>query len=425
MVPVARWQRASPRTARRWSWRRYAAIAGAGALVSVGYVDPGNWATDVAAGSRFAYAPLSVVVASGLAAMLFQCLSARLGIATGKDLAELTREAYPRAAWPIWCAAEIAIIATDVAEVLGSALALSLLWRVPLTAGVALTGLDVLVLMSLERLGSRAIPRVVEALLVVVAAALGYELAVSRPTLAAIAGGLLPDARVFTERDMLLSAVAIVGATVMPHNLYLHSSLVRRGRAGGEAVGAASFATLDAVVSLAGATCLNAALVVVAAAAFHDRGRSDVADIADAHRLLAPLLGSTAAPVVFALALLAAGQSATVTATLAGQVVMSGFLAVRWSAWKRRLVTRACAMVPALVLLFATAERNVGRLLVGSQVVLSLGLPLAIVPLMRLTSDPRRMGALVSPTWVRTAGWTTAGLIVAANAALLLGLAAR
>ena len=402
--------------------RRSIVLAGPGALVAAGYIDPGNWATDLAGGSRFAYSLLSVVVACSLIAMLFQAMCARLGIATGRDLAVLTRELHPRAAGLLWLGAELAVVATDLAEVLGSALALKLLFGLPLLAGVALTVLDVALILGLERGANRVLERLVASLALLVGAGLCYELVLSHFDGRALLSGLVPRARIAQDPQMLFASVGILGATVMPHNLYLHSSLVQAHRGAARSAGdAARRVTVDTIVSLAGATLMNAALVVLAAAAFHGRGRSEVASIEDAHRLLAPLLGSTAAPVVFALSLLAAGQSATITGTLAGQVIMSGLLELRWPAWRRRLVTRACAMLPAFAVIARWGESSTGQLLLLSQVVLSLQLPFAIVPLMRLTSDPKLMGGLVNALWMRAAGWASVVLIVAANLALLYG----
>ncbi|MDP9151635.1 MAG: Nramp family divalent metal transporter [Myxococcota bacterium] len=410
----------------RWSPRtrtRTLALASPGALIAVGYVDPGNWATDLAAGSRYGCTLLFVVVLSGLVAMLFQVLSARLGIAANNDLAALTRERYPRAAWLIWVAAEIAVVATDLAEVLGSGIALNLLFRIPLAAGVVLTGLDVLLLMVLERKGSRLVERVITSLMLVVATGLGYELIVTHPAGRSILLGLVPTTRLLHDRAMLLAAVAILGATLMPHNLYLHSRLAPQrfvaAREGGPRA-AARLAAADTVRSLAVAIVLNGALMAIAAAAFHAHGFDDVATLGDAHRLLASLLGIKLAPLVFAVALLAAGQSATMTATMAGQVIMAGLLGIRWSAWKRRIVTRAFAIVPALAVIALCGEASTGRLLVLSQVVLSLQLPFAMVPLLLLTQDRRRMAMLVSPRWMQGLGWSSVAVVIAANAALVV-----
>jgi manganese transport protein len=353
--------------------------------------------------------------------MLLQALSARLGIATGLDLAQACREAYPRLAVPLWLAAEVAVVATDVAEVLGSALAIELLFGVPLRVGVVLTAADVLLLLGAERGGARMLERLLGALVLLVAAAFAFELALCRPALGDVVHGFVPHAAPLRDGATLLVAVGILGATVMPHNLYLHSSLVKSRAADRSDSGkreAVRHATLDAVVSLGGAMLLNAALLVLAAAVFHGAGRTDVVELRDAHRLLAPLLGPAAA-VVFALALLAAGQSATITGTLSGQVVMAGFVRLRVRPWQRRLVTRALAIVPALAVLVTAGEGSASRLLVGSQVVLSLQLPFAILPLLRLTADRRRMGGQVSPRWLTWLGATGAALVLAANGALL------
>jgi manganese transport protein len=410
---------------RPW-WRRLASIAGPGAVVAVGYIDPGNWATDLAGGARHGYALLWVVLVSSLVAMLLQTMSARLGIATGLDLAQACRAAYPRLIVPMWLAAEVAVVATDVAEVLGSALALEMLLGVPLRAGVLLTAADVLVLLAAERVGSRAIERLLGALVLLVAVAFAFELALSRPALTDVLRGYLPSPGAVRDPQMLYLAVGILGATVMPHNLYLHSSLVKslpRGRTDAARREALRYATLDTVLSLGGAMVLNSALLVLAAAVFHGSGRIEVAELQDAHRLLTPLLGSAAAA-VFALALLAAGQSATITGTMSGQVVMSGFVRLRLKPWQRRLLTRALAIVPALGVLVVGGEGRAGGLLVASQVVLSLQLPFAIVPLLRLTSDPRTMGRSASPRWMTLLGWAGAAIVVAANSALLWQLAA-
>jgi manganese transport protein len=400
-------------------WRRYLAFAGPGALVAVGYVDPGNWATDLAGGSRYAYTLLFVVAACSLVAILFQVMSARLGIATGRDLATLTREAYPRAAPLMWAAAELAVIATELAEVLGSAIALQLLFGISLLEGVVLTAFDVVLLMALERYGARALEAAVFGFVAIVGAGLAYELALAQPQLGDVARGLVPTARVAKDPEMLLCAVGILGATVMPHNLYLHSSLVQATRKrAATRTEAARHATLDTLVSLGGAMLLNGALVILAGAVFF--GREKIAGIEDAHRLLAPLLSSTAAPAVFALALLAAGQSATITGTLAGQVIMSGLLDIRWPAWQRRLATRACAIVPAIAVLALSGEASTGRLLVVSQVVLSLQLPFALVPLVILSSDRARMGRLANGRATRALGWACIAVVVLANGALIV-----
>jgi manganese transport protein len=404
----------------RGALRRLLAFAGPGALVAVGYIDPGNWATDIAGGARFSYALLSVVLASSLVAILLQVLSARLGIATGRDLAEGCRDAWPRSAPVLWVLAEIAVAATDLAEVLGSAIALDLLFGIPVPAGVALTVLDVLLLLGLERRGLRRIEAGVVALVLLVAGCFAFELILSRPDPGGVLAGYLPTTALFHDRRMLYVAVGILGATVMPHNLYLHSSLVRshaRDVAGRRS--ALDHATADTVISLGGAMLLNSAILALAASAFHRHGHVEVAEIRDAHRLLSPLLGSRGAGVAFAVALLAAGQSAALTGTLAGQAVMNGFLRVRLRPWARRLCTRALAIGPAFAAALWAGERGTADLLVASQVILSLQLPFAVVPLLRLTADPKRMGPLVSPRWTTALGWASAALIIVLNVVLV------
>ena len=405
--------------------RGWRSAIGPGALIAVGYVDPGNWATDLAGGSRFGYLLLSVVVASSLVAMLLQTMSTRLAIATGSDLAQASGSAFPRARRMLWAVGEIGVIATDLAEVLGSALALQLLFGVPMVLGVVLTAADVGLLLLLERRGVALLSRIVAGLLVLMAAGFAYELALSGPELGPMLRGLVPHLEIVRNPQMLYMAVGIVGATVMPHNLYLHSHLAKVRPFGvtdaAEARTAARRAATDTAWSLGAAMLMNAALVILAAATFHRAGRVDVGEISDAHRLLAPLLGSRLAPIVFALTLLAAGQTATVTGTMAGQTIMSGFLHLRGPAWKRRLVTRACAVVPAVALLVALGDAATGRLLILSQVVLSVALPFAVVPLLLLTSDRGRMGTLASPAWMRAAAWASVAVIIVANVAMLEG----
>ena len=405
--------------------RRFLSFAGPGALVAVGYIDPGNWAADLAGGSRFSYALLSVVLLSGLMAMVLQALSVRLGVGAGQDLAEASRDAWPRAAPVLWGLAEIAVAATDLAELLGSAIALELLFGIPIAAGVALTAADVLVLLGLERRGVRRLEAGVLALVLVVALSFAFELLLCHPDGRAVLAGYVPGPALFRDGQMLYLAVAILGATVMPHNLYLHSSLVQtrafdRGEPGKR--DALRNATLDTVLSLGGALLINSAILVVAAAVFHRAGRIEVADLRDAHRLLSPLLGSRVAGPVFALALLAAGQSATITSTMAGQVVMTGFLRLRLRPWARRLTTRSLALIPALAVALAAGEKGTAELLLASQVILSLHLPFAVLPLLRLTADRRRMGALVSPRWLTALGWACAAVILVLNGYLLVTL---
>ncbi len=406
-------------------WQRFLGFAGAGGAVAVGYIDPGNWATDLAGGSRFGYALLSVVLAASLVAMLLQTLSARLGIATGLDLASACREAYPGLAIPMWAAAEIAVVATDLAEVLGSAIALELLFGIPLRIGVIATGVDVLLLVCGPG-RERTLERLLAGLVLVIAAGFVLELSLSRPPPMAILHGYAPSLEILRNGDMLFIAVGILGATVMPHNLYLHSHLVA-GRVPAKTDvarrAALRHATLDAVLWLGGAMLLNSALLVLAASVFHTAGRTDVSELQDAHRLLTPLLGTALAGVVFAVALLVAGQSATITATIAGQVIACGFVRLQLPPWQRRLVTRALALIPALGVILFAGEHSAGPLLVGSQVVLSLQLPFAIIPLLLLTSDKRRMGACAAPRWMIASGWSSAVLVCVANAALLARVA--
>ncbi|CAN5286149.1 Nramp family divalent metal transporter [soil metagenome] len=408
-------------------WRRLLAFVGPGYLVAVGYMDPGNWATDIAGGSRFGYDLLSVVLISNLMAVLLQALAARLGIATGRDLAQACRDHFSRPVGiALWVLCEIAIVACDLAEVIGSAIALQLLFHLPLLAGVILTGADVLIILFLQKKGFRFLEAFVVALLAVIAGAFAIEIALSRPDVAAVLGGFVPKASTITDPAKLYLAIGILGATVMPHNLYLHSSIVQtrsfeRSDAGKRE--AITFATIDSTVALTLALFVNAAILIMAAAVFHTSGRTEVAEIGDAHRLLTPLLGASAASVLFAVALLASGQNSTVTATLAGQVVMEGFLHIRLEPWLRRLITRGMAIVPAVIGVALWGERGLGQLLVLSQVVLSLQLPFAVIPLVLFTSDRGKMGAFVSSRWVQVTAWAVSALIVVLNLKLLFDVA--
>ena len=407
-------------------WRRLLAFAGPGYLVAVGYMDPGNWATDIAGGSAFGYTLLSVVLFSNLMAMVLQALAARLGIAAGLDLAQACRAHYSRpVSFALWVLCEIAIIACDLAEVLGTAIALKLLFGLPLLWGVVLTALDVFLILALQRYGFRKLEAFVIALLVIIAGCFIFELALASPQWSAVARGLVPRAEIVTDPRMLYIAIGILGATVMPHNLYLHSSIVQtrafdRDEAGrGQAI---RLATIDSTIALGLAFFINAAILVLAAAAFHVAGRSDVAEIEQAYQLLSPMLGAGAASVVFAIALLASGQNSTVTGTLAGQIVMEGFLHLRLSVWLRRMVTRLLAIVPAVAVIWATGDVGATKLLVLSQVILSLQLPFAIVPLVRFTGDRAIMGRFASPAWLKGLAWTIAAVIIALNATLLWGM---
>ena len=404
-------------------WRKMLAFAGPGYLVAVGYMDPGNWATDIAGGARYGYALLFVVFASNFLAILLQALAARLGIASGRDLAQACRDRFSRRTTIfLWILAEIAIAATDLAEVIGSAIALQLLFGLPMAVGVCLTSADVLIVLYLQQHKFRYVEGLVVLLIAGIAAAFAVELFFSKPDLAALARGFVPTAQLFRDPAMLYVAVGILGATVMPHNLYLHSSIVQTRRYGdsnesrGEAV---SFATIDSTVALTSALFINGAILVVAAATFHGTGYQDIADISDAYKMLAPLLGTTVAATLFAVALLFSGQNATITGTLAGQIVMEGFLNLRVRPWLRRLITRLVAIVPALVTVVLYGDRAGGSLLVFSQVILSLQLPFAVIPLVIFVGDKRRMGRLAIGTTMKLAAWACAALITVLNLWLL------
>ncbi|MEO5938571.1 MAG: Nramp family divalent metal transporter [Sphingomonas sp.] len=410
---------------RRGFWRRLMAFVGPGYLVAVGYMDPGNWATDLAGGSAFGYTLLAVVLLSSLMAILLQTLSARLGIAAGLDLAQACRQRYSRPVSAVlWLLCELAIIACDLAEVLGTAIALKLLFGLPLLAGVLITAFDVMLLLALQRFGFRKLEAFVATLLIVIAGCFAYELWLARPDWGAVAGGFVPTTQIVTNPAMLYIAIGILGATVMPHNLYLHSSVVQtRAIERDDKRGAIRFATMDTVIALSFALLINAAILILAAATFHVAGRTDVADIEDAHRLLSPMLGAGAASVVFALALLASGQNSTITGTLAGQIVMEGFLDIRLPVWLRRIVTRAIAIVPAALVIALVGEGATTNLLVLSQVVLSLQLPFAVIPLVTFTADRQLMGEFASPLALRVAAWVVAAVIVGLNVKLLVGIA--
>jgi manganese transport protein len=406
------------------SWiRKVLAFAGPGYLVAVGYMDPGNWATDIQGGSKFGYTLLSVIVASSLMAMFLQALSAKLGIATGRDLAQACRDHYsPRTSIVLWVMCEIAIAACDLAEVLGSAVALKLLFGLPLLAGVLITALDVLIVLALQGRGFRLIEAFVVTLIVTIAACFAYEIFFAQPLWREAAQGLIPRAEIFRNREMLYIAIGILGATVMPHNLYLHSSIVQT-RAFGVSVGdrrdALRYAVFDSTVALCFALFVNAAILVLGAAAFHTRGLHNVAEISDAYKLLSPVLGVSLASTVFACALLASGQNSTLTGTLAGQIVMEGFLNIRLKPWLRRLITRVLAITPAVLVIGIAGEGKVTALIVLSQVILSFQLPFAMVPLIQFTSDRAKMGSLVNSPTIKVVAWTVAAIILFFNGELL------
>lgn len=403
--------------------RKLIAFAGPGFLVAVGYMDPGNWATDLAGGSKYKYSLLTVIMLSNLMAILLQSLSLKLGIATGRDLAQACREHYSKAvSFVLWILCEVAISACDLAEIIGSAIALNLLFHIPLLAGVCITALDVLVVLFLQNKGFRYIEALVITLMAVVGGCFVWELIASQPDLLGIAAGFVPSAQIVTDPGMLYLAIGILGATVMPHNLYLHSSIVQTRRYELSAAGkreAIKFATIDSTIALSFALFINAAILIVAAATFYTRGRNDVAEIQDAYKLLSPMLGVTGASTLFALALLASGQNSTLTGTLAGQIVMEGFLNIRLRPWLRRLLTRAIAIIPVIVVISISGEKATTELLVLSQVVLSLQLSFAVFPLVMFTSDRLKMGEFVNGLTMKILAWFIAIVIALLNAWLL------
>ncbi|MDF2603565.1 Nramp family divalent metal transporter [Sphingomonas sp.] len=407
-------------------WRRLFAFVGPGWLVAVGYMDPGNWATDIAGGSAFGYTLLSVILLSNLMAIVLQALSARLGIGAGMDLAQACRRQYSRpVSFVLWVLCEIAIIACDLAEVLGTAIALKLLFGLPLVAGVCVTAVDVFLILALQRYGFRRLEAFVAALLIVIAGCFAFELAWAGPDWAAAAAGLIPTTEIISNPLMLYIAIGILGATVMPHNLYLHSAIVQTravGKGVAEKRDALKMATIDSTVSLGLAFFINAAILVLAAATFHVAGRTEVAEIEEAHQLLAPMLGVGAASAVFAIALLASGQNSTVTGTLAGQIVMEGFLELRLPMWLRRLITRGLAIIPAVVGVMIAGDSGATQLLVLSQVVLSLQLPFAVLPLVAFTGSRRLMGSMAAPRWLIALAWGIAAVIVLLNGWMLWGM---
>ncbi|HEX5831096.1 MAG TPA: Nramp family divalent metal transporter [Gemmatimonadaceae bacterium] len=404
-------------------WRKIIAFAGPGYLVAVGYMDPGNWATDLAGGSAFGYTLLSVILLSNLMAVLLQGLSSKLGIVTGRDLAQACRDHYSApVSFVLWLLCELAIAATDLAEVIGTAIALNLLFGIPIAWGVGITALDVFVVLWLQNKGFRLL----EALVIVLIATIGlcflFEIVLSRPDVSEVLAGFVPEPEILSNPAMLYVAIGILGATVMPHNLYLHSSVVQTRKYEQSVAGkreAVRYAFLDSTLALSFALFINAAILIVAAATFHTSGRTEVAEIQDAYLLLTPLLGAGAST-MFALALLAAGQNSTLTGTLAGQIVMEGFLNIRLRPWLRRLITRAIAIVPAAIVAILYGESGTARLLILSQVILSLQLSFAVFPLVRFTSDRTKMGEFVNPGWLKALAYLVALVIAALNGWLLV-----
>jgi len=404
-------------------WRKMLAFAGPGFLVAVGYMDPGNWATDLAGGAQFGYTLLSVILISNLMAILLQHLCVKLGVATGRDLAQACRDHYPKPlVWFLWVLCELAIAACDLAEVVGSAIALQLLFGIPLVWGCVITCLDVLAVLYLQNKGFRYVEALVITLILTIGACFAAELFFAKPCIAGVMLGFVPSAEILTNHGMLYVSIGILGATVMPHNLYLHSSIVQtrmfertpEGRR--EAI---KFATIDSSAALMFALFINAAILILAAATFHWSGHQDVAEIQDAYKLLSPTLGVGVASTLFAVALLASGQNSTLTGTLAGQIVMEGFLNFRITPWLRRLITRGIAIIPAVCIIGFFGESKTTDLLVASQVVLSMQLGFAVWPLMRFTCEKAKMGEFVNPLWITILGWTTTIIIITLNVKLL------
>ncbi|OWV94900.1 divalent metal cation transporter [Rhizobium sp. R72] len=404
-------------------WRRIAAFLGPGYMVAVGYMDPGNWATSLAGGSKFGYALLTVALLSNLMAIVLQSLCARLAIASGRDLAQACRDAYPKyVSVPLWAFAEIAIIATDIAEVIGTAIGLNLLFGIPLELGVLITSLDVFLILYLQKIGFRWVEAFVIALLGIIAVCFGVQIFLADPEWGAVIRGFFPTTEIVSNPEMLYLALGILGATVMPHNLYLHSGIVQT-RAYGHSVPekreALTYATIDSTIALCFALLINASILILAAAAFHANGKTDVVELGEASSLLSPLLGLAIAPTLFGIALLCCGLNSTVTATLAGQIVMEGFLKIRLQPWVRRLITRAIAIIPAAFVTIWYGDQGTAELLILTQVVLSLQLSFAVFPLVMFTASKAKMGALVAPRWLSAIAYVIAVLIAGLNVKLL------
>lgn len=405
------------------SWRKASAFVGPGYLVAVGYMDPGNWATSLAGGSKFGYTLLVVALVSNIMAIVLQALCARLAIASGRDLAQACRDSFPKpVAMVLWFLAEIAIIATDIAEVIGTAIGLNLLFGIPLEIGVIITALDVFLILYLQRIGFRWIEALIITLLGVIAVCFAIQIALADPDWGAVIRGFAPTTQIVTNPEMLYLALGILGATVMPHNLYLHSGIVQTRAYGGsipEQRQAIKYATIDSTVALMFALLINASILILAAATFNKTGRVDVAELGEAHKLLAPLLGLAIAPTLFGIALLCCGINSTITATLAGQIVMEGFLDIKLPPWLRRLVTRAIAIVPAAIVTIWYGDSGTARLLILTQVVLSLQLSFAVFPLIMFTSSKAKMGELVAPLWLVAFAWAIGLVIAGLNIKLL------
>jgi manganese transport protein len=405
-------------------WKKMLAYAGPGYLVSVGYMDPGNWATDLAGGAKFGYSLLSIILLSNLMAILLQALCVKLGVATGRDLAQACRDNFSKpVSFCLWVLCEIAISACDLAELVGSAIALQLLFNIPLAVGVCITALDVFMVLFLQNKGFRYIEALVITIIAVVGGCFVAELIFAKPDLGGILGGYIPQVEVVRNPEALYIAIGILGATVMPHNLYLHSSIVQTRNwedTPEKKWEAIKFGTIDSTIALSLALFINSAILILAAAVFHFSGKQDVAEIQDAYKLLSPMLGVAPASAIFAIALLASGQNSTLTATMAGQIVMEGFLHLRVKPWLRRLLTRLVAIVPALLTIIFFGEGSTTSMLILSQVILSLQLSFAVIPLIMFTSDRKLMGEFVNPTWLKVLACTVATIIVGLNGWLLI-----
>ncbi|NBD25958.1 Nramp family divalent metal transporter [Paenibacillus glycinis] len=406
------------------SWfRKFLAFAGPGYLVAVGYMDPGNWATDLAGGSKFGYSLLAVILLSNLMAILLQALAGKLGIVTGRDLAQACKDHYSKpVAMSLWVLCELAIAACDLAEVIGSAIALNLLFGIPLVAGVILTVLDVLLVLLLQNKGFRFIESLVIVLIVTIGGCFLIEMFWSQPQVGEVMKGFIPSTEIVSNPAMLYIAIGILGATVMPHNLYLHSSIVQTRQYDQTELGkrqAIKYATWDSTIALFFALFINAAILIIAASTFHTAGHTDVAEIGEAYHLLSPMLGTAAASILFGVALLASGQNSTLTGTLAGQIVMEGFLNIRLKPWLRRLITRMIAVIPAVIVTWLYGASGTADLLILSQVILSLQLSFAVIPLVKFTSDKKKMGSFANPLWLKVLAWFVAVVIAGLNIYLL------
>jgi manganese transport protein len=408
-------------------WKKLFAFSGPGLMVAVGYMDPGNWATDLAAGSQFGYRLLTVILLSNLMAMLLQHLSLKLGIVSGRDLAQACRDHYSKPeSFFLWIICEIAIAACDLAEVIGSAIALNLLFHIPLPVGIIVTALDVLLILYLQEKGFRRVEAIIAGLIAVIGACFFYEIIVSNPSYAEIFKGFVPSPVILKNTDMLYIAIGILGATVMPHNLYLHSSIIQTRNYTRDKFGkkeAIKFGTIDSTVSLGMAFFVNAAILILSAAAFHGTEHAGLSDISDAYKLLSPVVGNPFASTLFAVALLASGQNSTLTGTLAGQIVMEGFLEIKLKPWLRRLITRSIAIIPALIVAVMYGESGIGKLLVLSQVVLSLQLSFAVFPLVNFTSSKEKMGQFINSAWVKYTAYAVAFTIAGLNLYLVFQVA--